>query len=409
MALTGQLAWRYLRGKRSGNAVPVLSRISMLAIAVGTCAMFVLFSVFNGFENLIKDLYKAFYPEIKITAAKGKFFHLDEAQLQQLKNINGIHYISQVIEDNVWLSANDEDGIATLKGVDTVYDYVNDIKPYIFEGKSSVIDSPVANTIVGLHIANKLGLDPNNVFSKLHIFYPNPAVHNPALNPAEALQSIQLQVDGVFQVQDEFDSKYLLASLPVVQTLFLQEGNYSSLEIALNKDADAKEIKNKIESVLGGKYEAATRYEQNKTLYMVMRTEKWAVYAILLLVLIIASFNMIGALTLLVIEKQKDIAILKAMGATPVSIKKIFIIEGLLWALIGGIIGLIVGILLCYGQLHFQWIKLQGAFIIEAYPVVMKITDLLLILFTIVIIGLLAAWYPARRATVVEDPSLKAT
>lgn len=389
--------------------MPILSRISMIAIAVGACAMIILFSVFNGFEHLIKDLYKAFYPDIKITAVKGKFFHLSNEQFQKIKNIPGILYTSRVIEDNVWLNANDEDGIATLKGVDTFYEHVNGLRDYIFEGTDKIVDSPIANAIVGLHIANKLGLQPNNVFSRLQIFYPNPTVENPVLNPAAALQSIQLKTDGVFQVQDEFDSKYVIASLPVVQSLFLQDGNYSSIEIALDKKTNPGNIQSLLENILGTQYNIATRFEQNKTLYMVMQSEKWAVYGILLLVLIIASFNMVGALTLLVLEKKKDIAILKAMGATPSSIRKIFITEGILWALIGGGIGLAIGFLLCWGQLHFQWIKLQGAFVISAYPVLIKTTDVILILITIVIIGLLASWYPAKKATSVEDISLKAT
>ena len=409
MTLTRQLAWRYLRGKRAGNAVPVLSRISMAAIAVGACAMIVLFSVFNGFEYLIKDLYKAFYPDIKITATKGKFFELGQANIKKISNVNGVKFISKVIEDNVWLTANDEDMIATLKGVDTVYENVNDYEQYVFEGDETVVSFPVPTTIAGLHIANKMGLDPNNVFSRLTIYYPNPNVENPSLNPTEALQSMQMQVTGVFRVQDEFDSRYMLASLPAAQSLFLQDGKYSSLELSILNDAKADEIKKALQQILGDRYVVATRFEQNKTLYMVMKTEKWAVYAILLLVLIIASFNMVGALTLLVLEKKKDIAILKAMGATQSSIRKIFITEGVLWAIIGGIIGLIIGLGLCYGQQYFQWIKLQGAFIIEAYPVAMHLTDVILIFITIVIIGLLAALYPAMRATKVEDPSLKAS
>lgn len=408
MVLIRQLAWRYLKGKGTVNAVPVLSRISMAAIAVGVCAMMVLFSVFNGFTFLIKDLYKAFYPDMKITAAKGKFFSLDEEKMRQLKNVQGIAHISKVIEDNVWLNANDEDMITTLKGVDAVYPYVNDYEQYVFDGDKQVRTEPYSTTIVGLHIANKMGLQPQNVFSKLTVFYPNPKIENPVSDPASALQSIHLDVGGVFRVQDEFDSRYVLAPFSVAQLLFLQEGQYSSLEISLRNEADADKIKKVINKILGDNYRVATRFEQNKTLYMVMKTEKWAVYAILLLVLIIASFNMVGALTLLVLEKRKDIAILKAMGVMPAAIRKIFITEGILWALIGGIIGLLSGILLCLGQQHYQWIKLQGAFIIEAYPVVMHVTDVLLILVTITIIGLLAAWYPAMSATKVQDPSLKA-
>ena len=225
LVLIRQLAWRYLKGKGTANAVPVLSRISMAAIAVGACAMMVLFSVFNGFSLLIKDLYKAFYPDIKITAAKGKFFSAQEGQMQRLYKVQGISHISKVIEDNVWLNANGEDMIATLKGVDTVYPSVNDYEQYVFDGDRQVRTAPNHTTIVGLHIANKLGLQPQNVFSKLTVFYPNPKIENPILNPASALQSVHLDVGGVFRVQDEFDSRYALAPLFVAQSLFLQEGH----------------------------------------------------------------------------------------------------------------------------------------------------------------------------------------
>jgi lipoprotein-releasing system permease protein len=381
----------------------------MFAIAVGSCAMIMLFSVFNGFEDLIKDLYKAFYSEIKITAAKGKFFSLDEQEYRKLTSINGITAITSVIEDNVLLNTGEEEYIATLKGIDRNYFAVNNVKPYILEGRDSVAEGALPTAILGLHIANQLGVDVNNVFSRLSVFYPNTESGNFSLNPESAFQSLELKPDGVFRVQDEFDTKYILAPIRHVQELFLQPGKYSSLELSLAPDIDPANIQQQLQSVLGGSYKIATRFEQNKTLYMVMKTEKWAGYAILLLVLLIASFNMIGALTLLVLEKEKDIAILKAMGAPTRTIRSIFISEGILWAFIGGSAGLILGAAICLGQQHFGWIKLEGAFIIDAYPVALQWTDFILTLLTVGVVGLLAAWYPALRATKVQDPSLKAS
>lgn len=401
MILIRQLAWRYLKGKRKGNAVPVLSRISMAAIAVAACAMMVLFSVFNGFELLIKDLYKAFYPPIKITTAKGKFFELEASKMQQLHALKEVRYLSRVLEDNVWLNANDEDALATLKGIDTLYNHVNSYSDYIYEGDSTVQAAP-ATAIVGLQLANKLGLDPTNVFSPLMVYYPNANVQHPSLQATDALQTLMLKVTGLFMVQEEFDSRYVLASLPVVQSFFLKEGKYSSLELSLADGVNADVVKEKIQQIVGDGLVVQTRFEQNRTLYMVMQSEKWAVYAILLLVLVIASFNMVGALTLLVMEKQKNIAILKAMGATPIMIRKLFLLEGVLWALVGGVIGLIAGILLCLGQQQFNWIRLQGAFIIESYPVAIQWGDVVLILVTIIVVGVAAAWYPAYRATLVK-------
>lgn len=408
MVLIWRLAWRYLRGKRAGNAVPILSRISMVAIGVASCAMVVLFSVFNGFEGLIKDLYKAFYPELKITPVKGKFFALDEQQQQQIQSLDGIRYFSRVIEDNVLLAGNEEQQVATLKGIDQYYFQVNNVKPFIYEGRDSVSAGIVPTAIIGLQIANRLGLDVNNAFSRLTLYYPNASVANPAMDLQGAMESLQLKPDGTFMVQDEFDSRIALAPLALAQKLFHAQGKYSSVEIALSGTKTADEVKTALKRILGEGYNIATRYEQNKTLYMVMKTEKWAVYAILVLVLLIASFNMVGALSLLVLEKQKDIAILRAMGAESSTVWRIFITEGLLWALMGGGFGLIFGALICLGQQHFQWIKLQGSFIIEAYPVAMQWTDFLLIIITVIAVALLAAWYPAARATQAHDPTLKA-
>lgn len=407
MILAWQLAWRYLRGKGSANAVPVLSKISMSAIAVASGAMIILFSVFNGFEDIIKDLYKAFYPEIKITPVKGKIFSLNDQQFDQLKAINGITAITKVIEDNVLLSSDEEQKVATLRGIDKNYIKVNDIKPYIIKGIDTVNDSNVPTAIVGNQIANQLGLEVNNVFSRIHLFYPNTASENLILTPESAFQQLQLKPNGIFMIQDEFDSKYILASLPLVQQLFLQPGKYSSLELSLNKAADPEIIRANISKLLGKDFLVATRYEQNRTFYMVMKTEKWVVYAILVLVLFIASFNMIGALTMLVLEKQKDIAILKAMGAQSKTIQAIFILEGTLWALVGSSIGLLLGAGICLGQKYFHWIKLQGAFIIDAYPVAMHWTDFILVIFTVIIVGLLTSWYPAVLSVRAEDPSLK--
>jgi len=407
MTLIWQLAWRYLRGKRSANVVPVLSRISMVAIAVGSCAMIVLFSVFNGFEDLIKDLYKAFYPEVKVSPVRGKFFSLSDGQLQQIRSISGVTAVTTVLEDNVLLNNDAQQMVATLKGVDSHYFQVNKLTPYIYEGSDTVSSSPEPTALVGLYIADLMGATTTNVFSRLTVYYPNTEVSNIALNPAQAFQSLVLRPGGIFRVQDEFDRKYILAPLPLVQELFLQPGKYSSVEIGLSAGTDTEPIKRQISHMLGKDFKVASRYEQNQTMYLVMQTEKWAVYAILLLVLLIASFNMVGALTLLVLEKNKDIAILKAMGAQPASIRSVFVMEGILWSLVGGFIGLAVGIGLCYGQQHYQWIRLQGTFIIDAYPVSLRFNDVLIVILTVLMVGVLASLYPAMRATRVEDPSLK--
>jgi len=406
-ALVWKLAWRYLRGKRGLNAVPILSRISMVAIAVGSGAMIVLFSVFNGFEGVVRDLYKAFYPDIRIAAARGKFFSFPDSLQQRLRQVDGIRDISCTIEDNVLVNSDNEQIVVTLKGIDRNYFAVNDIRPWIIEGRDSVVDGPIPTAIVGVHIAGQLGLSADNALSRMILYYPNARQEHLAANPETAFQSLQLKPDGVFRIQDDFDGKYILAPLELVRGLYQEPGKISAVEVRLERSSDARRIRRQLQQLLGPSFDIATRYQQNRTLYMVMRTEKWAVYAILFLVLLIASFNMIGALSLLVLEKQKDMAILRAMGATPGTVRNIFVAEGILWSLTGGLAGLLIGTALCLGQQYFKWIKLEGAFIIDAYPVVVQPADLLLVVATVMVVGFLAAWYPAVKATRAGLPGLK--
>lgn len=410
VTLIRQLSWRYLRGKRAGNAVPILSRISMFAIAVGTAAMIILFSVFNGFEGIVKEMYKAFYPDVRITAAKGKFFTLDDNTYTKLLNIDGVDAISKVLEDQVLLRSEVDQRVATLKGVDKEYFNVNEVAPYVIEGECKLEVVPEQTAIVGTRLMTELGLDVYNVFSNVMAYYPNPeaAPGGFSLSPQAAFSSLKLRPDGVFAIQDEFDGKYVIADISLVEQLLKEEGNYSSIELSVNSSFGAENVKEQLQAILGSDFKVETRYEQNRTLYLVMKAEKWAVYGILVLVLVIAAFNMVGALSLLVLEKQKDISILKAMGANRLHVSSIFVSEGVLWSLIGGGVGLIIGSLICLGQQQFGWVKLGGSFIIDAYPVALHWQDFLLIIFTVICIGILAAWFPAVRAGRVQMLNLRA-
>jgi lipoprotein-releasing system permease protein len=379
----------------------------MFAIAVSACAMIILLSVFNGFEGLVSDLYKAFYPDIKITSQQGKFFSLTPDVIKQIQGVKGVDIISKVLEDNVLLTSNDEQRPATVKGIDDKYLAVNNVQAYLIDGDHKITVAPNITALVGLQVYNEMGLDITNVFSGLTLYYPNASAENVGLNPESAFQSIRVAPQGVFQIQDEFDSKYILAPISAVQQLMQANGKYTSIEIKLGPKANADRVKKALYQILGEKFLIQKRFEQNRTLYMIMRTEKWAIFAILCLVMLIASFNMIGALSLLVLEKQKDMAILLAMGATKRTITSIFVAEGILWSLVGGMTGLFIGTAICLGQKYFEWIKLGESFIINAYPVELQMTDFLLITCTIITVGLIASWYPGRRAVSGDIPSLK--
>lgn len=397
-SLIATLALRYLRGKGTANAVPVLSRISMVAIAVSSCAMIILFSVFNGFTDLVDNLYKAFYPEIKITVARGKFFSPGPGIRDAIAQSSGIALSTFVLEDNVLVNTEEGETIpVTLKGIDKNYFSVNEVRPYINKGNDTLLDVPVPTAILGQHIASMLGIDVDNVFARMMVYYPNGKAELGNLNPADAFQSLVLKPDGTFFVQEEFDSKYILAPFAQVQELMRQEGKVSSVEIKLKPGFSSEKVKTVLQERLGKEFVVATRYEQNKAVYMVMRSEKWAGYAILLFVLLIASFNMVSALSLLVLEKQKDMGILRTMGFLPSALSRVVLLEGVLWSIVGGCSGLIAGLGLCWAQVQFKLIKIPGAFIIDAYPVAVLWTDVIVVILTVSAVGLLAAIYPARR------------
>lgn len=366
----------------------------MLAIAVGSAAMIILFSVFNGFEEVIQDLYTAFYADVRITPKTGKFFTPRPGMMDSMARLPGIAAVAPVLEDNA-LAANDEEQIVvTLKGVDSRYFRVNNLRPYVKYGVDTLIES---TALAGNGIAARLGLVPENDFSRIQLHYPNAKDGNLTLNPMDAVSTLELRTGGVFQVQSDFDDKYVLASLPAVQTLLREEGRLSAIELKALPDA-AKDLKRRIAVLAGDGFKTETRYEQNHTLYGVMRTEKWATYIILLFVLLIASVNMIGALALLVLEKRRDATILKAMGARRSTIRNIFLAEGALWAAIGGGLGLLIGWVVCAAQQKWGFVGLGENFLIKAYPVSMHASDFVLVMGTVLAVGAVAAIYPAMKA-----------
>jgi lipoprotein-releasing system permease protein len=393
-----KIAWRYFRGKKSAQAINIISWISIGAIAVSSAAMIVLFSVFNGLEGTVRDMYSAFNPEIKVTVAKGKFFNVSEAQRNSISKIPGIEVAAYSLEDMVLLNGNDEQKVGTLKGVDENWFKVCKLDSFMIEGTTGW-QGYGANTpaITGLDISMSLGIDVKNAFSGLKIYYPRKGA-NISENPVTALNSIVVKPEGTFRIQEEFDGQYVLVPLKAAQYLLDGGDKISSVEIKCYANASEARVKNELENILGKGVVIENRFEQNKTFFMIMRGEKWAVYAILLMVLLIASFNMIGSLSMVVLEKKKDIAILKSMGATSSLIRTIFIAEGGLLALVGGLIGILTGTLLCLGQQHFGWISFPDGFIINAYPVAMQVDDFILVMSTALAVGLLASLYPALKA-----------
>ncbi|MCY7410039.1 MAG: FtsX-like permease family protein [Chitinophagales bacterium] len=399
MNLPLTFARRYLISKKSSNAVNIISWVSVLGILVGAGGLILVLSVFNGFEGLVISLYNSFNPDFKITATVGKSFVPDSTKLVELRSLKGIRAVSKVIEENALLTHNDMQYIATVKGVELNYGSVSGIDSAIYDGVFLLNDGKQDFAVLGAGISQSLQINYADPLSFIALYIPKKGKTN-AINPEDAFNRDLIKPSGSFAIQSEFDSKYIFVPLDFARALNGYDHQVSAIEIALNNNVDADLLQSQIQKIFGNSFKVKNRLQQNETLYKVMKTEKWAVYAILTLILIIAAFNIIGSLSMLVIEKKKDISILKTMGADDALIGKIFLYEGVLLAFIGCSVGFAIAITIIWLQHRFEFLKIGGgSFVIDAYPVDLKIGDLILVFFTVMIIGLIAAWLPSRRAS----------
>jgi lipoprotein-releasing system permease protein len=398
--MTLLFAWRYFKAKKSTNAINIISWISVLAIAVGAAALILVLSVFNGFEGLVKSLYADFYADVRIGAANNKFITLTPQQLLAIRKVEDVQQISLIVEEKAVLVNESYQSIIFLKGVDAAYTQVSGLAKHVVRGKFEPGTTEEPFLIVGGGIANAVGVEPGQSILPLTVYLPNRKAAS--FTGMEALNSYNANVSGSFVLQQDFDNKYAITNIDFVKYMLdLGVDEYSSVEVRIKDEDQMDDVKERLELFLGKNYEVQTRYQQNQSLYSVMQIEKWVIYGILSLILVIAAFNMIGALTMLVLEKQKDIAVLKAMGADKSYIQKIFLTEGFVLAGIGGGAGIIIATIICLLQLKFKIVKLAGgSFIIDYYPVQMVLTDFLLVGATVFVIALLAAWIPARKASV---------
>ena len=389
-------AWRYFRSKKSTNAINIIAWIAVTAIAVGTAALIIILSVFNGFEELVKGLYGDFYPAIKVVPAQAKTFHISSDQLHKIKTAKNIVAYSLIAEEKALLMGNFQT-IVTVKGVEPNYNNINNIAKYIKRGKFDLGTQENPAIIMGVGIENAAGIDIGRSLTPTILYMPNKNASS--FNSTDGLNSYTITPAGTFVIQQDFDNKYAFTNLAFLKYMLnMSPDEFSSIEFNIN--GDEKGVKKQLQDILGPNYKILTRYEQNQSFYLVMQIEKWVIYGILSLILVVAAFNMIGALTMLVLEKQKDIAVLKAMGADESRIKNIFLLEGLLLAVIGTSVGLVLAGTICWLQSTYHLIKLGGStFIIDYYPVKTVLTDYLLVVVTVGIIAFLAAWITARKTS----------
>ena len=392
-------AWRYFKAKKSTNAINVISWISIVAIIVGAASLILVLSVFNGFEGLVKSLYSAFYPDLKISPVKGKEIRLTAEQLQQLRSVRGVKSISLVVEEKALIKNGDYQSIINLKGVDENYTSVTSVRQHMLRGDFNTGTADNAFVILGAGVENAVGVQSDRNLSPLAVYLPRKGEVSLS-DPFKSLSSDTVNTSGTFLIQQDFDNKYALTNLQFVKNLLgMDADSYGGAEISLQTNSDPDEIKENFKKILGGEYVIQNRFEQNASLYSVMSIEKWMIYAILSLILVVAAFNMIGALTMLVLEKKQDISVLHALGADRSFIQKIFLSEGILLSVIGGGTGMLLAFLLGVAQTKFHLIPLQGStFMVDYFPVKMVYTDFLLVGTTVLIIALVASWIPARKA-----------
>jgi len=388
------IAKRYLFAKKSHNAINIISGISVAGVAIGMMALVIVLSVFNGFDDLIKALYNSFDPDLKVTIAEGKTFKPDTAILRELSKTKGVALYSKVVEENVLLRYGEKQYPATLKGVDRNYKKINGLDTMITEGKYQLEDSKNQYALIGQGIAYYLQVGLKFV-TPIVVYFPRKEA-SISMNVENAFNQNYIFPSGIFSIEQDHDAKYMIVPIKFADDLLEDSVSISAIEIKTTKGSDLDKVQADVQKLYGDKFKVRNRYQQQELFYRIMKYEKWAIFMILAFILMVASFNIIGSLSMLIIEKKKDVSTFKSMGADGRLIRRIFLYEGTMISFIGASIGLALGLVVCWLQIRFGFIRLEGSgsFIIDAYPVSIRIVDILLAFLTVLGIGYLAAWYP---------------
>ncbi len=402
MKLSFYIARRYLVSKKSHNLINVISSISVIGQLVGTAALIIVLSVFNGFEGVIKSMYNSFNPDFVINAKTGKTFDKHTIPMDEIRNMPGVLDIAEVIEEDALFKYRDQQYIARVKGVSENYVRISKLDSLLWQGDAVLQEGSTNFAVVGAGVAWYLDISPADIRTLLSVFVPRRG-NVSSFDFSNAFNNEVIHPAGVFSVQQEYDEKYVIVPARFARRLMdYPEDRVTSLEVFLKPGADADLIEEETRKLAGKDFTVKNRFQQNEALYKVMKSEKMAIFLILAFILVLASFNMIGSLSILIVEKLKDIAVLKSMGADKGLVRTIFTTEGMLISLAGSVGGLVVGFILLILQQKFGWISLgsgQGDFIIDAYPVRMIPLDFVYVFATVLLIGWLATWYPVRYLT----------
>ncbi len=394
------IANRYLLAKKSHNLINIITWISILGISVGSFALIVVLSAFNGLEKVISSMNNRLTPDLQIASVKGKTINLTTFPLGQLKDIQGIDYVIPTITEDALFRANDKQHIGQVKGVGLEYQNLKRLNEIIYgNDRLQLSDGEHDFAVPGAGVAWYLGINAYNPYAMVRVYVPKRG--NASLMSLEnSGNSDVLNVRCVFSTEQEQDEKLVLVPFNWLSELLEYENKATNVELFTTPNADINKVKKSVTTIIGEDFTVKNQQEQQETLYKIMRSEKWAVYVILTFILILATFNVVGSLSMLMIDKRKDTEILKAIGADNRLIQKIFMNEGLLISVAGGIIGLLLGIILVLLQQQFGFVKFGtgGNYVVDAYPVLLKLKDVLLIFATILVVGCTSAFLTVRHA-----------
>lgn len=395
------IARRYLFSKKSTHAINVISLISVLGVAVATMALVVVLSGFNGFSDLVASFFTNFDPQLKIEATKGKAMPADDPLLVKVKHLPGVEVATECVQDQALAVYHDKQAMVTVKGVEDNFDSLTHISNILYgDGDFTLHVANLQYGVIGIRLAQDLGTGVTWQ-DYLQIYAPQREGQYDASNPTNAFVKDSLVSPGaLFQVkQSKYDQGYVITSIDFARRIFNRQGEITSLELRMKPGVDIDNAKEEIQAMLGDKYKVLDRYEQQADTFNIMRIEKLFAYVFLTFILMVACFNIIGSLSMLIIDKKNDVITLRNLGATDGQIRRIFLFEGRMISAAGAVIGIVLGLILCWLQQTYGLVQLgdqAGDFVVNAYPISVHPEDILLIFLTVILVGWLSVWYPVR-------------
>ena len=404
MNLAGFIAKRYLFAKKSHNVINIISAISAIGMAIGTAALIIILSIYNGFDSLIKSMMSNVEPDLLITPATGKVFIPEGDTYDWIYDQPSVKNMCCVLQEQVFINYDNQQGLALAKGVDWIYEEESPLHNHIRDGEFKLYRGDVPLAAVGVRLAYEMGINPRFV-SPIEIYFPSRTDRISMANPTATLRDIDVWPSCTFSVNSDVDSRLMILSIEKMRELLDYTDEVSAIEIRVTDGTESKEIsrlQKEISDRLGADFKVKDRFQQNESLYKMMKYEKAAIYMILIFIIIIIAFNIFGSLSMLIIEKKDDIQTLRSLGAQDKTIKRIFILEGWMISLVGMAAGLVIGIGFSLLQQHFGFIKMPGSFVVQAYPIILSAWDIILTMAGVTIIGYLIALLPvhiySRRA-----------